>query len=275
MLSGDNSILQRTTTAKQTSERAEAKEQAQMDIMAYIADKTANHQDVSLDDTKIQEILNDNKSYVKEAKDTSFITTKGEYEIPYSELYNATESQPKDPVITGVNYGSKTAQTVAEGDDITIGTEKFKVLKNDESTIIAIPYYNITLTDEPIQSPTAGTTTFSTSPYWNSQGDVDMTDSNNNIQQYITAYQTTLIKLGATNITTRVVRDADMFMDNMTNQKRNPSQTGSFWVATNFGYPSEAYYHTVESVDSTGNCLEGFAYNISIGVRPLLIITIN
>ena len=87
MLSGDNSILQKATDAKQISERAEAKEQAQMDIMAYIADKTANHQDASLDDSKIQEILSDNKSYVKTANATSFITTKGEYEIPYSELY--------------------------------------------------------------------------------------------------------------------------------------------------------------------------------------------
>ena len=155
MLSGDNGILQKTTTAKQTSERAEAKEQAQMDIMAYITDKTANHQDASLDDTKIQEILSDNKSYVKEAKESSFTTVKGEYEIPYSELYTASNKVPSNPT-TGINYGSKTAQTVSEGDDITIGIEKFKVLKNDGTTIKAIPYYNITLTDEPVQSPTTG-----------------------------------------------------------------------------------------------------------------------
>lgn len=57
--------------------------------MAYIADKTAKHQDASLDDAKIKEILSDNKSYVKEANDTSFITTKGGYTILYSELYNS------------------------------------------------------------------------------------------------------------------------------------------------------------------------------------------
>ena len=89
MLAGDNSILQKATDAKQTSERAEAKEQAQMDIMAYIADKTANHQDASLDDTKVKGILT-GKSYVKTANTTSFITAKGDYEIPYSELYNGT-----------------------------------------------------------------------------------------------------------------------------------------------------------------------------------------
>lgn len=110
MLSGDNSILQKTTEAKQNSERAEAKEQAQMDIMAYIADKTSNHQDASLDDTKIQEILSDNKSYVKTAGNTSFTTAKGEYEIPYSELYTATETTPSTPTnptpISSFGYNS-------------------------------------------------------------------------------------------------------------------------------------------------------------------------
>ena len=92
MLSGDNTILQKATDAKQTSERAEAKEQAQMDIMAYIADKTAKHQDTSLDDTKVKEILSDNKSYVKTANDSSFITAKGEHTILYSELYDSSKT---------------------------------------------------------------------------------------------------------------------------------------------------------------------------------------
>ena len=100
MLSGDNGILQKATDAKQTSERADAKEQAQMDILAWITDKTSNHEDASLDDTKVREILNDNKSYVKEAKESSFITSKGEYEIPYSELYTAKETIPTNPIPT-------------------------------------------------------------------------------------------------------------------------------------------------------------------------------
>ena len=87
MLSGDNSILQKVTTAKTSSERAEAKEQAQMDIMAYIANKTANHEDSTLDNAKVKGILT-GKSYVRTAGDSSFITAKGEYEIPYSELYS-------------------------------------------------------------------------------------------------------------------------------------------------------------------------------------------
>ena len=112
MLAGDNGILQRATDAKQTSERAEAKEQAQMDIMAYIADKTTNHQDPSLDDTKVKDILTE-KSYVKEAGDTSFTTKKGEYIIPYSELYTSTGTTPTEP--TQTKYGLSDDGTVFIG----------------------------------------------------------------------------------------------------------------------------------------------------------------
>ena len=101
MLSGDNGILQKSTEAKISSEKAEAKEQARIDIMAWITDKTANHQDASLDDEKVKEILT-GKSYVKngQPENDSFFTAKGEYEIPYSELYqssNVTPSEPETP----------------------------------------------------------------------------------------------------------------------------------------------------------------------------------
>ena len=87
--------MQKATDAKQTSERAEAKEQAQMDIMAWITEKTANHQDASLDDSKVKVILT-GKTYVKDGQpgNESFITAKGEYEIAYSELYTKTEITP-------------------------------------------------------------------------------------------------------------------------------------------------------------------------------------
>lgn len=119
MLSGDNSILQRATDAKQISERAEAKEQAQTDIMAYIADKTANHQDASLDDDKVKEILSDNKSYVKEAGDTSFTTKKGEYEIPYSELYMSNNQE--DNVSPEIKYGYANNSGVVDSDTLIVG----------------------------------------------------------------------------------------------------------------------------------------------------------
>lgn len=161
MLSGDNSILQRATEAKQDSEREEAKEQARMDIMAYIADKTAKHQDASLDDTKIQEILNDNKPYVKTANATSFITSRGEYEIPYSELYTANDTH----LATTLPVGTYTA-----GQEVELGGEKFFVLEDQGNMVKLLAKY--CLNKEGIAQTNSSATTstygrpFSKTGYW-------------------------------------------------------------------------------------------------------------
>lgn len=69
--------------------------------MSWITDKTANHENASLDDGKVKSILS-GKAYVKEAKDTSFITKKGEYEILYSELYSQNENSE---ILTTLDIG--------------------------------------------------------------------------------------------------------------------------------------------------------------------------
>ena len=58
-----------------------------------------------MNDEKIKEILT-GKTYVKTTNDTNFVTAKGEYEIPYSELYTTTESTPSTPTEpTQTKYG--------------------------------------------------------------------------------------------------------------------------------------------------------------------------
>ena len=93
MLTGDNGILTKAGDAKVSTEKLEAIEQAKIDIMTWITDKKVNQENASLDDNKVKTILT-GKSYVKEAKNSSFITAKGEYEIPYSELYEQEGSNP-------------------------------------------------------------------------------------------------------------------------------------------------------------------------------------
>lgn len=131
MLSGDNSILQKTTEAKQTTERSEAKEQAQMDIMEWIADKTTNHQNTSLNDSKVKTILT-GKAYVKEAKDTSFITAKGEYEIPYSELYTASDTTSTVTLPAGI---------YTAGEEVELEGEKFFVLEDQGNKVKLLAKY--------------------------------------------------------------------------------------------------------------------------------------
>lgn len=114
--------MQKATDAKQISERAEAKEQAQIDIMAWITDKTANHQDASLDDSKVKDILT-GKSYVKEAKASSFITAKGEYEIPYSELYEISKNNLAPGLYDENGSLIKTWQELKDEHNIIVYTE--------------------------------------------------------------------------------------------------------------------------------------------------------
>lgn len=113
-----------------------------MDIMAYIADKTANQEDSSLDDSRVKQILT-GKDYVKTANDTSFITVKGEHEIPYSELYKSNSQ--KDNVSPEIEYGYANnsgvvdADTLIAGDIINYYYDKNKspiqceIIYNDES----------------------------------------------------------------------------------------------------------------------------------------------
>ncbi len=90
MLTGENGILTQASQAKKETEIAEAKERAQMDILAWQSDRIINNQKSDLNDKIIQEILTnlDNKEYIGEIKEHSFTTNKNNYEILFSELYS-------------------------------------------------------------------------------------------------------------------------------------------------------------------------------------------
>ncbi len=97
MLSGNNSIIQKSTLAKQSTERVQVVEQAKIDVMSWINEKTIAGEDTTLNDNKVKEIIT-GKKYVKEVKTNSFIASNGEYEILYSELYskNGTVNPPQE-----------------------------------------------------------------------------------------------------------------------------------------------------------------------------------
>ena len=105
MLSGDNSILQKTTQSKEKTERAEIIENAQMDILAKITDKkgetiTENElvEILTSADYSTQGELSDEESIL----DRTLTSKDGKHEILVSEIYNgnlATEDNIERTII--------------------------------------------------------------------------------------------------------------------------------------------------------------------------------
>ncbi len=187
------------------------------------------------------------------------------------EQHNVDGNDTKKSVSTGIDYGSKTAETIEPGDDISIGDQNFKVFSVSSGVIKAMPYHNITLTSSPVQDQEADFTMFSSERYWentNVDADVDMTDSRNNIQQYIAAYKATLESKGASAIDVRIGTESELFADGITDDMRNPSEDHDFWVGSLDRYDTDR----VDVMSYMGNYVTGYPYHSTSGVRPILII---
>ena len=224
---------------------------------------------------KLREIYgNDTTATLANGKLTATIKGKKyDYDI-------ATGTAGEHVYVDPFNYGEgKTKTTVAAGDDISIGEEKFKVISNTSGTILAMPYYNlvtVAATGKVKQGPAVdGTSTeisssFSTTIYWTKGDDaIDMSDSRNNIQTYITAYQTTLEGLGAEGITVRAGKDSELSASGITAAMRNPGQTGDFWLGS--GYSGADNY--VGYVFRSGDMYRDTYNSRYYGVRPVIVIS--
>ena len=292
MLSGNNGILQKTTDAKIETGKGEVYEQislatasGEMEYYSKGTNRLTSYKNALLNGVDGIDIdnLTDNGSNLI----TGTVTAKSgkQYDfsvpVPVTDIIVAEHTEQERPEST-IDYGEKTAETVIVGDDITIGTEKFKVIKKSEDgkLITAMPYYNITLADTPIQSSSSGKIAFSSDSYWTEKGvDINMTEKNadgtykNRIQQYVEAYQRTLEELGANNVTTRIAIYSEL--DGMNSSLHNPGQAGAFWLGTS-GLDSAVM--SVYRVDATGNCWSAsytkcYTSNYA-GVRPLIEITL-
>ena len=90
-LTGENGILTRANDSKKQTEIASVKEQAQLDIANWIAERLENGEGTTLDDAIIKNIIetanaSNTDKYYKELQSDKIITPSG-YEILYSELY--------------------------------------------------------------------------------------------------------------------------------------------------------------------------------------------
>ena len=85
-LTGENGILSKANTAKEETQREDAKEQAKLDIATYVTDDLAKGGDGSITNEIIKGILT-GKDYVEGNPGDDSFTSKTGQEIPYSELY--------------------------------------------------------------------------------------------------------------------------------------------------------------------------------------------
>ena len=110
-LTGDNGILGKANEAKTKSDIVEVKEQAQLDISNWMAERIRNGEDTVLDDATVKRIIesanqNNTNKYYSELTDTSIKTKKGN-EILYSDLYTKTPPSLIGTAINTNKYGWK------------------------------------------------------------------------------------------------------------------------------------------------------------------------
>ena len=93
-LTGENGILNQANQAKIKSDIAEVKEQAQLDIANWTAERLKNGEDTTLNDATVKSIIesanqNNTNKYYSELTETSIKTKQGN-EILFSDLYTKT-----------------------------------------------------------------------------------------------------------------------------------------------------------------------------------------
>ena len=240
-LTGDNGLLQKATSAKEQTKSSEAEEQIKLIYAEYQISKYAEGNMSAGDYLKeqLEKTYGEGNVDIISSEESIVLKIIENGESKFYE-YNPSTGISKE-LQKGINYNGKTASEIRPGDDITIVTEKFKVFSTNNGVIKAMPYYNITLTDTPVQSKSAGNIQFAPQPYWEAGTDnIDMTykinnsdNYANNIQKYIELYKETLNKFDISEIVVRAVKLSEINDTlGITNSDRNPGQAGIYWVAS-------------------------------------------
>lgn len=211
-------------------------------------------------------------------------TDQAHYLTPEDLTFTVEVTEKIDPIIYPTG---KTAETVAYGETVQIRftepttyIESFKVIKNIDNTVWAVPYYNLDL-DEGRQATegNGGTIPFANSKYWvATNANIDMTNSENLVQPYIDAYSTKVYNLTEGRVTAEIPRTKDTesipgfnisnFSGNTSPVDSkvilNASGVGEYWV----GSPFMGNYLNI--VDEQGRISMGMYTSLSFGVRPLI-----
>ena len=290
MLSGDNGLLKRAGDARDETVAGQEKEQVELAYISAAIKKLGG--DVNKTDlqTELNSSVGTGKTIVSpNANDTlnvNFTDTKHNYTVDAGRVTRTSDGEFENSggSLTGVDFGTgKTATTIEPGEDLTIGTESFRVLSKNENQIIAVPYYNITLVtpeenngEYPNQTTEKPELEFSTEPYWEQGTDtIDMLDSRNNIQKYITAYSTKLSNATGGKVTARIARYSEMNASGVTKEIRNPGIfiTENYYERYWIGSCDTSGLNYVWKVNDSGN-VTNEKYTKTNGVRPLIVISL-
>ena len=143
-LTGENGILTRANDSKKQTEIASVKEQAQLDIANWIAERLENGEDTTLDDATIKNIIetanaSNTDKYYKELQSDKIITPSG-YEILYSELYTNGNGETETG---GLPSTDETTPFLPDGATVTNADLEtgitIKDSNNNEWTWIVVP----------------------------------------------------------------------------------------------------------------------------------------
>ena len=132
MLTGQNGILTQAQNASAQTEIAEAKEKAQMDILAWQSERLQNGQDATLNDETVKTILT-GKDYVKGTpRATSFVSTTG-HTIPYADLYDRVTTIAEEKA-AGTVFSKNTTLQDDYGNIVKV-PEGFKIENNSPTKV--------------------------------------------------------------------------------------------------------------------------------------------
>ena len=223
-------------------------------------------------------------------------------------LAKAGETPVTPPTSNAIDYGEKDEETVVVGDNITIGTEKFKVIRKsaDGKTITALPFFNLDINSTPIKQYTKETLTSYTdhSQYnswvkfsnldtatWGESENINLNTHVNNLKSYIDAYKSTL---GINNITVTIgnyfeTESGADYMGDLSDSLLQPCMEDSdeYWDGGYYDY-LPYWLSSSEWVDESGSGIHfvnqygGFdedgtknGLEYGMGVRPILIISLS
>ena len=277
-MTGNNGLITKATNVKEKNTESEIFENIKLAYGEYQIvkhDSTAKTAEEIIGDS-LKYTYGDNIIEVKVKNEKVTVNMKVN-NIPKTYIYKANTDEIYEYVDL-FDYKGKQKKELLPGDDITLGTEKFRVFYNKDDEIKVVPWYNIeTKLDTPKQSETAGTVKFSTRPYWSTDEDgnkienwnnnlnvIDISNDSCNLSKYINAYEKTL---GLEKIEEVVFKCPTVGEIVGSSDIRNPGKIGNYWTTSPVFTGTQVYFIT----SNGGSDYSSYGYG-GCGVRPIIII---